>query len=85
MQILKNSSILNIKQKHGNPMQKLKISSILNIEQMHGNTATPIHLQLLMNQTMEHPYRTDINHVIEYDDLSSSQDLPDTFRNDVNR
>jgi hypothetical protein len=35
MQILKNSSILNIKQKHVNPMQKLKISSILNIEQMH--------------------------------------------------
>jgi hypothetical protein len=26
-----------------------------------------------------------INHVIEYDDLSSSQDLPDTFGNDVNR
>jgi hypothetical protein len=46
MQILKNSSILNIKQKHVNPMQKLKISSILNIEQMHGNTATPNHLQL---------------------------------------
>ena len=38
-----------------------------------------------MNQTMEHPYRTDINHVIEYDDLSSSQDLSDTFGNDVNR
>ena len=38
-----------------------------------------------MNQTMEHPYRTAINHVIEYDDLSSSQDLPDTFGNDVNR
>jgi hypothetical protein len=34
---------------------------------------------------MEHPYRTAINHVIEYDDLSSSQDLPDTFGNDVNR
>jgi hypothetical protein len=31
------------------------------------------------------PYRTAINHVIEYDDLSSSQDLPDTFGNDVNR
>ena len=38
-----------------------------------------------MNQTMEHPYKTDINHVIEYDDLSSSQNLPDTFGNDVNR
>ena len=47
VQILKNSSNLNIKQKHGNPMQKLKISSMLNIEQMHGNTATPFHLQLL--------------------------------------
>ena len=34
---------------------------------------------------MEHPYRADINYVIEYDDLSSSQDLPDTFGNDVNR
>jgi hypothetical protein len=28
---------------------------------------------------------TDINYVIEYDDLSSSQDLSDTFGNDVNR
>jgi hypothetical protein len=34
---------------------------------------------------MEHPYRADINYVIEYDDLSLSQDLPDTFGNDVNR
>jgi hypothetical protein len=34
---------------------------------------------------MEHPYRTAINHVIEYDDLSSSQNLPDTFGNDVNK
>jgi hypothetical protein len=42
-------------------------------------------LVLQMKQKMEHPHRTAINHVTEYDDLSSSQNLPDTFGNDVNR
>jgi Tol biopolymer transport system component len=53
MQKLKNSSILNIEQKHGNPMQKLKNSSILNIEQKHGNSMQKLKISSILNKTYE--------------------------------